>query len=394
VQPDQRPLGLISSAEPELALDRLVRQASLEAADIDAFLKGHDVPLIEGLRCTFLYRGEADEVHVTHRVVGLPPRIPLRRIDGTDLWYATLELPEESRVEYRLGVTRHGHCEELNDPLNPRLAHNPFGASSVCYGAGYEVPDWTQPDPEARPGTLEELTVPSRGLDRDTRVTLYLPARFRRTARYPLLVVHDGGDYLNYAAAKTVLDNLIHRLDVAEVVAAFTYPGDRLVEYPDHAGHATYIADELLGELRSRLPLVDRPEGRCLMGSSFGGVASVSTAVRHPRTFGALLVQSGSFVFTDIGSDHGGGPVFDPVVEFMNRYRARPRRVADRMFVSCGIYEPLIVPNRAMAPVFRATGMDVRYVESRDGHNWENWRDRLRDGLSWVFPGPQKYVYE
>jgi len=29
-----------------------------------------------------------------------------------------------------------------------------------------------------------------------------------------------------------------------------------------------------------------------------------------------------------------------------------------------------------------------------DGHSWENWRDRLRDGLSYVFPGPRKYVYE
>src|SRR4051812_30921846 len=30
--------------------------------------------------------------------------------------------------------------------------------------------------------------------------------------------------------------------------------------------------------------------------------------------------------------------------------------------------------------------MTVRYVEARDGRNWENWRDRLRDALSWVYP--------
>ena len=49
--------------------------------------------------------------------------------------------------------------------------------------------------------------------------------------------------------------------------------------------------------------------------------------------------------------------------------------------MSCGIYEPLITPNRSMVPVFREAGMTVRYVEARDGHNWEDWRDRLRDGL-------------
>ena len=47
-----------------------------------------------------------------------------------------------------------------------------------------------------------------------------------------------------------------------------------------------------------------------------------------------------------------------------------------------------------MVPVFEAAGMTVRYQEARDGHSWENWRDRLRDGLSWIFPGPQKLFYE
>ena len=52
------------------------------------------------------------------------------------------------------------------------------------------------------------------------------------------------------------------------------------------------------------------------------------------------------------------------------------------------MYESLIYENRSLVPLLQATGMDVRYVEARDGHNWENWRDRLREGLSWLFPGP------
>jgi hypothetical protein len=49
--------------------------------------------------------------------------------------------------------------------------------------------------------------------------------------------------------------------------------------------------------------------------------------------------MSGAFVFTDIGDDHGQGPAFDPVVRFMNAHRAQPRGVADRVFLSCGVYE-------------------------------------------------------
>lgn len=377
-----------------LAVNRLRERLPVDGAAVDRFLGRYGAPIVEGERVTFLFRGEADEVRVRHRVVGLPDPLPMKRLPGTDLWAATTELPHGSRVEYQL-ETRHGdHYERFNDPLNPRVAHSPVGSSSVCAATGYEVPDWVHHDPEARPGELVEDTLRSKALRREQPVRLYLPARYTPAQRYPLLVVHDGTDYLDYAAMKTVLDNLIHRLDVAPLVAAFVPPRDRLREYPNHAPHARFIARELVPTLQERLSLLDEPSGRCLMGSSFGGIASLSTAVRYPGEFGSLLLQSASLVFTDIGMDHGGGPAFDPVVKFVNRYRAKPSAPVERIFMSCGTYEPLITPNRSMVPVFRAAGMEVKYVEARDGHNWENWRDRLRDGLSWLFPGPQKFVYE
>ena len=377
-----------------LAINRLKATKPLDASAVDAFLHDRELPLVEGRRCTFAWRGHADEVWLCQRIVGLPDRIPMRRLRGTDLWYLVLELPEGSRVEYQIETRRGAGYERFNDPRNPKLSHSPFGSSSLAFGLGYETPDWVLPDPEARQGDLHEITITSRALRRDVRVTVYLPARFRRTAAYPLLVVHDGGDFLQYASMKTVLDNLVHRLDVAPLVAAFIYPGERLVEYADSPAHSRFVTGELLPELAGSLPIVGQRAGYCLLGSSFGGVASLSVAYRSPEVYGSLVVMSGSFVFTDIGQDHGGGPAFDPVVKFVNRYRARPRRVADRVFQTCGVYEPLIVPNRSMVHVFESTGMQLRYTEARDGHSWENWRDRMRDALSWVFPGAQKFYYE
>jgi enterochelin esterase family protein len=318
----------------------------------------------------------------------------MRRLRGTDLWFLVVELPAGSRVEYQVEIRRGEHYERFNDPLNPHRSHSPMGGSSVCHAAGYETPAWALPDPEARQGELVDFSMQSKALRRHCRVTVYLPARYRTTSRYPLLIVHDGSEFVQYAAAKTALDNLIHTLDVAETVVAFIDPGDRLTEYADSAAHARFVTTELLPRLERELPLIARRSGRCLLGASFGAVAALSTATRARETYGSLVLMSGSFVFTDIASDHGGGPVFDPVVDFVNRYRARPRRVADRLFVSCGVYEPLIVPNRSMVRTFEATGMDVRYVEARDGHSWENWRDRLRDALSYVYPGPQRFSYE
>ncbi|HSU34337.1 MAG TPA: alpha/beta hydrolase-fold protein [Propionibacteriaceae bacterium] len=382
-------------ARRRLAINRLIDRRPLDGATIDRFLERHGAPIVEGDRATFLWRGEADEVLVRHRVVGLPDPLPLRRVYETDLWYATTELPAGSRVEYQFEIVRGEHREQyVNDPLNRRLAHGPFGPSSVLSATGYQVPEWSQPDPEARPGELIDQVLTSRALRRDVHFRVYLPARFRTVVRYPLLIVHDGADYLDYTAAKTVLDNLIHCGDVAEMVVAFISPGNRLLEYANHAPHARFVARELLPHLMETFPLAPTPDGRTLMGSSFGGVASVSTAARYPGLFGSLFLESASLVFTDIGANHGGGPVFDPVVKFVNAYRARPRRIVERIFMTCGMYEPLIAPNRSMVTTFREAGIEVRYVESRDGHNWENWRDRLREGLTWLHPGDQRFVYE
>ena len=232
--------------------------------------------------------------------------------------------------------------------------------------------------------------MPSLGPGRDARgspATCGLDSA--RTLDVPLLVVHDGPDP-PYAAPRTVLDNLIHPLRrCVPDCGRLLHPRDRLTEYTNSTAHSRFLTQELVPRLETQLPLMGRPSGRCLMGSSLGGVASLSAAVKSPGTYGSPILMSGSFVFTDIGTDHGGGPVFDPVVKFVNRYRARPTRVADRVFMSAGIYEPLIVPNRSMVPTFESTGMTVRFVETRDGHSWENWRDTLRDALSWVYPGAQ-----
>jgi enterochelin esterase family protein len=374
------------------AIDKLIKGKHDKDA-VDAFMRKNTFPIVEGSSITFVYRGGADAVNLKHWVYGLPSSQPLQKLETTDLWHLTFELPEKSRIEYKLEVVRGDKGEWIEDPLNPNHARDPFGANSVAHGTGYEVPEWIEPDPDARPGRLDELTFLSSTFGKRT-VAIYLPARFMKRRRYPLLVVHDGHDYLHYTGLKTILDNLIHRLEIPDVIVCLTSSPDRLKEYANDERHARFLTDELVPHLEASLPLEGRPQGRCLMGASFGAVAAFAAAWRRPGFYGRLLLQSGSFAFADIGQRNHRGPLFDPVVQFVNQFRARPVAVTEKVFVSCGMYESLIYENRSLVPVLQATGMDVRYVEARDGHNWENWRDRLREGLSWLFPGPFLLVYE
>jgi enterochelin esterase family protein len=387
------PQATESPRAARLAIRELEQRLPLTRAAVDGFLAAHSFPLAEGTSVTFVYRGMADQVNLRHWVFGLPSSQAFRRIPGTDLWYLILELPRGSRVEYKLEVVQGQHHQWIEDPLNPLLARDPFGANSICAAEGYAVPEWTKADPDARPGRLEDLEVQSAALGDTRRVQLYYPARFRETRRYPLLVVHDGADYVKYAELKTVLDNLIHRHEIPAMIVALTAPVRRLDEYVDSEEHARFLVEELLPELERKLPLRTRAAGRGLMGASLGAVAALSTARRYPDAFGRLLLQSGSFAFSDIG-EHERGPIFDPVAKFVNAYRDDPVAVAEKVFLSCGTYESLIYENRSLVPLLQSTGMDVRFAEARDGHHWDNWRDRLREGLSWLFPGPLRMVYE
>lgn len=375
-----------------LAINALLRHPTPEAAD--AFVRGRTFPIVEGPSVTFVWRGEADAVNLRHWIYGLPSSQALARLGGTDVWWLIVEIPPSSRVEYKLEIVRGGGSELVADPLNPNFARDPFGGNSAVYSQGYQAPQWIQPDPESRPGAMEELLIGSAAFGDRRRVLLYFPARFRRSRRYPLLFVHDGLDYLQYTNMRTILDNLIHRLEIPEMVVAFANSQNRLQEYANDERHARWVTEELFPFLEGRFPLVGKPAGRCLMGASFGGVASLSTAFRYPGFYGRLLLQSGSFAFTDIGKHNHRGPLFDPVVAFMNEFRQERRPVAEKLFVSCGMYESLIYENRSLVPLLQDIGMEVRFVEARDGHNWENWRDRLREGLSWLFPGPLWLVYE
>jgi enterochelin esterase-like enzyme len=375
-----------------LAIHAVLAAPSPDA--IAGFLGGHQFPLVEGPSVTFVWQGQADHVNLRHWIYGLPSSQALQRIEGSDVWWVIVEIPPHSRVEYKLEILRGDHRELVADPRNPVHARDPFGANSVVHGQGYRTPAWLTPDPEARRGTIDELWVDSAAFGDKRKVLLYLPARFRRSRRYALLFVHDGFDYLQYTGMRAILDNLIHRLEIPELIVCFANSPNRLTEYANDPRHARFVTEDVVPLLESRLPLMGTPAGRALMGASFGAIASLATAFASPGFYGRLLLQSGSFAFTDIGKTNHRGPLFDPIVAFMNQFRQKQLVVAERLFVSCGQYESLIYENRSLVPLLQASGMEVRYVEARDGHNWENWRDRLREGLSYLFPGPLWLVYE
>ena len=134
------------NSSPELAIQEL-RLIGPTGEAVDRFIQGHEFPIREGPHTTFVYRGEASSVLLGHWLFGTAAAREMQRIAGSDLWFLTLDLPAESRVEYRFQRVRGADAEWILDPLNERTVRDPFGVWSVCHGQGYERPEWTEPDP-------------------------------------------------------------------------------------------------------------------------------------------------------------------------------------------------------------------------------------------------------
>ncbi|NNF10897.1 MAG: enterochelin esterase [Acidimicrobiia bacterium] len=339
-------------------------------------------PLRDGPARTFLFIGEADAVGLHHWMDIFPALPPFTRHSGTDRWHLTIDLPEAARVEYKLSVKRRGRRRLVLDSLNPRRARDPFGTNSLVTGPGYHRPVWSLVDSSVPTGSFETLEVDS-AVFKDTRpITVYLPPQ-DANGPVPLLVAHDGGEYVEYAALATVLDNLIAAGDVPPLACVLTVPVARTDEYTADDRHARHLVDEVLPRVGD---LVGGVGSIVAMGASLGGVASLHAAWRFPGTFDGLILHSGSFV-TALGGPHRRGPVFAPVVDFLAAWRTEPGPLPGRIYLSCGRFDGLIADNRVMVRHLRSLDVDVAYDEAADGHNWENWRDHLRAGLIHAFGG-------
>ena len=378
----------------------LRRHPSRTRGILQRFVDANQFPILEGDSATFFFwdGNPTDAVHLINWVFGLESRLPMHRLEDTNAFFLQLELPHRARVEYKLELERHGNRAWVRDPHNPKQAFDPFGSNSVCPMPGYVEPGWVVPEEGCRPGTLESFSFDSAVWGDRRTVQVYLPNEHNPTKQYPLLICHDGSDYLKYTALKTVLDNLIGRHEVKPIIVAFIDGTRRNTEFGAHPSHPAFVVDELIPELETRYGIIDDPSERGIMGASFGGVASLWTAWSRPGTFGRLLLQSGSFAFTDVGS-HGRGPLWDPVVAFVNEFRNDITRPvaglsSPRVFMSCGVFESLIHYNRSLAPALDRASVPIRFVEAQDGHNWICWRDRLREALTWLYPGHLWMYYE
>jgi enterochelin esterase-like enzyme len=378
--------GIVQKSGVHPALAALTAGGTPSEAAVDAFIDKQAFPLVESGAATFVFRGAAHEVSLLSFIHGGVDRRSFLPLHGTDLWLLRLGVEDAGRFEYKIAVSRDGHEDWIVDPFNPARAGDPFGENSVCRTYGYARPEWSEPR-GAPSGRIEDITVASRAFGESRSERVYLPVGYDPARIYPLVVVHDGSDFVSYAGLPVVLDNLIAAGDIPPVIMALVQTRDRMGEYADGRRHARYIVHDLLPALGARWRIAEEARHRVLVGASLGAVASLAVAYRYPGIFGGLVLMSGSFIFDESKLEHRTHPVFHRVAQLVRVMRRAPRLPDMRVFVSTGELEGLASENRTLATFLRESGVDVLLKSVWDGHHWHNWRDQLRDALIWALRG-------
>ncbi|MEV4350131.1 alpha/beta hydrolase-fold protein [Actinoplanes sp. NPDC049596] len=368
-------------------------------ADLWARVVETGAPLIEpyddaNRLVTFLWRGEATSTRAWWGV-----DIPLDRIPGTDLWWATRVLPSDLRTVYCLlhdgveGLPRDtsGHGPVHVDAVNLKRFLFPADPSDPSdhdhWASVLELPDapaepWISPRPGVTTGSSATATLPGGPLGGSREIAVHRPAGVD-TDGLPVLVLFDGFLARTVQRVPATLDNLIAYGLIPPLIAVFVGSRDaeRDEELSPGPAMAGFVTGQLMPWLRTELGAGAEPGGNIIGGVSRGGLTAAHIALGAPDCFGAVISQSGSFWWPSPDEGEPG---------WMMREVARRPRADVRFALDVGTGETLPGPggapdqltvNRAMRDALRTRGYHVSYAEFTGGHDYLSWRRTFADAL-------------
>ena len=333
----------------------------------------------------------------------------MSRLLKTDLWYKTYKLRSDTRAIYRFSLNdplipwnldnmegRLAACHR--DPLNhrlfifPKYQDDPSGADTLL--SVLELPDappqpWITERPEVPKGVVEPHHIHSAILRNERRAWIYTPPvitcppdRVRPDAEpYGLLLLFDGGAYLEFIPAPTILDNLLAEGMLPPMVAVLldSPPNSRNHELTCHPPFVDFLVHELVPWLHKHYNVTTDPRKTIVGGSSAGGLAAAYVGLRAPDIFGKVLSQSGSFWWN-----------WDAEEKIAQQWLTHEFAISPKQplhfYIDVGRLErisgyDLLMVNRHLRDVLLAKGYPVDYDELPGGHEYISWRGGFSDGL-------------
>ncbi len=367
-----------------------------EIARFTQVLKAVGTPMIDGSSVHFVYYDpEAQQVAATGEFNQWDRRgTPMLPLGRSGVFYRTMDFQGPVRVEYKLIVDG----EWITDPLCPNNIDNGIGEKNSYFVVGdLRDPPELEVSANVPRGRVQEFEFDSEVLHNRRRVYVYMPPGYndRENDRFPVLYVHDGGEYLTRARLPTILNNLIHNQEIPPLMAVMVDPVDRLREYWANEDYARFTETELIPHIDKTYRTVAQREGRGVLGASMGGLISTYLGLSRPHLFSKVGGQSSALFLME------GERASSMVGELLKRFGVakNPWGEAKRLstlvaelrtlitfYFDVGKYEPQFIPaHQQLVPLLEAQGCPCLYQELIGGHNWTSWRAHLKDMLTFLW---------
>lgn len=287
-------------------------------------------------------------------------------------------------IEYQLTITRIVPLSEQQSPARTFLS--PTVANLAPAAENFQRKDKRAPE-----GQLQRHRFVSKLLGNERNVWLYQSPDFDATDPDAVLLIHfDGHEYTHRVSVPVMLDNLVNRSLLPPVAAVFIDNVNRQSrgrELPDNPLFAKALAEEFVPWVQSVLNIKIPAARRVLSGSSYGGLAATSIALRYPEQFGNVLSMSGSFWWSPPGT-----PAVDN--EYIASWIASTETRPLRFFLSAGLIETsgkfgngILESNRHVRHVLKAKGYPFYYREYAGGHDYFVWQEAFVEGMLSLFGG-------
>jgi enterochelin esterase family protein len=323
----------------------------------------------------FIYHGKAETVMLAGDVTYWQPAHPFTNVAGTDFWYFSTTYEPDARLDYKLVIDS---TQWILDPLNPDTCFGGYGPNSELRMPQCQVvPAEVKYYPYISHGQLIDTVVNSVHLGDSRNIKVYLPHGYSALNRaYPIILFHDGEDYLRIGQVINTLDYLIHYRQIEPIVAVFTNPAMREEEFAGSKKdqYAHFITTELLPFIQTRYVIDPDPMKHAMIGVSNGGNISLYISVMYPDIFGLCGSQSGNVI-----------PEITKKLEERKTHH-------QKFYIDIGKYdiEALVPMAWNLKEVLPAKGYDLQFYQWNEGHSWGNWKEHLRYPLKFFFPYSSK----
>ncbi len=299
------------------------------------------------------------------------PSVPMTRLASTDLLYCIKNFEPDARIDYKLVLDD----KWMTDPKNPLSCTGGYGTNSELRMPGYIQPPEVSFDPAIPHGTIKDTVFASGLLKNKRNIKIYLPAGYNLVKQeYPLVLFHDGIDFVNLGAAANILDRLIVYRQMVPVIAVFIPGVDREEEYAGKQkdAYCSFICDELLPYIDSHYATVRDPHKRATIGISNGGNIAIYLGMKHPSQFGRIGAMSSNF---------------EPVIQ--SEFQSGPRLDLE-FYLDIGTYDmpELVTLTTAFLGILASRNYGYQQHTWHEGHSWCNWAAHLSFPLKQFFPYP------